>query len=536
MQYPFFTKETINAELTKLSLLDEDERGKKVEYIKGWLAWLLRKKLLSPKEYSSYLLRLNVSPKPRKSIDSSTNINQSSVLSSLNSKPVQIIIFIQILLIIGLFLFYWRLSDTKSFLLPEESKGRTLSYKGKLNTTDGALVEKRDMIFRIYGDSVTTEALYTGQCIGEDAIEPTYDGSFSIVIGSDCNMELIPDELFLEYQELYLGVTIGTESELTPRYRIVTAGNSQNAEKLQGLQTGSIKGSIPVITQDNELLFETESPTLKSTNGTFTVTGSTVHIKALGDVSGTVLIDPGPAGKTIISGGGVGIGLFDPKFPFVVSSLNNDNSIGSLVNLSSNDSQQTNVLRLNVGTPVTGSQTNFVEFYGNALSDDTGDKVGGIRLNNGGVAYETAGADFAEYMNVQGSVKPGILISLGENGLHPAVPEEVIVGVVSDKAGFIGNMSSKSDTTLVGMLGQLEVLVTDESGGFKKGQPISASLKFPGFGRSFSEAQRSFIVGYAAETLDANIFSSDYCPKDMNSTKSSIKCSKLKIILQPSRW
>jgi len=65
-----------------------------------------------------------------------------------------------------------------------------------------------------------------------DNITPDQDGIFNILLG---NNTPIPSTLFTQNSALWLGVTVGTTAELTPRQQLATVAYATNAETLQGL-------------------------------------------------------------------------------------------------------------------------------------------------------------------------------------------------------------------------------------------------------------------------------------------------------------
>jgi hypothetical protein len=91
---------------------------------------------------------------------------------------------------------------------------RLMNYQGVLAGADGIPASgSHEMTFRIYGsEEETAEALWEETHVSVEV----RDGVFSVVLGSAVP---IPDDV-LSAGELWLGVTIGTESEMSPRTRI----------------------------------------------------------------------------------------------------------------------------------------------------------------------------------------------------------------------------------------------------------------------------------------------------------------------------
>jgi len=154
--------------------------------------------------------------------------------------------------------------------------------------------------------------------------------------------------------------------------------------------------------------------------------------------------------------------------------------IARIVDLTTTDDAGVSVLRLGLGTVNAGVDSRFMTFYADATGEDDGTGVGRIRLNAGGVAYETGGADYAEYVNVSSPVSQGDIIALSGSGKR-AVDGEQVIGVVSETAGFVGNAQSEepgANQAIVGFLGQILTKVT---GSIQPGDLITAS-DIPGVG------------------------------------------------------
>jgi hypothetical protein len=169
------------------------------------------------------------------------------------------------------------------------------------------------------------DCLYkTGTC----SITPDQDGIFSTLIGSNCGSE-IPNSIFTENPNVYLGVTVGADSEMTPRQPIANVGYAINAETLQGFPPGTSTSNIPFINQDGNLLIAVASPGIRSTfaSADFTLSSAKTAIiqsAGTGDVvlkatgSGTLKFGTGWSGTDsytrmiINNAGNVGIGTTDP--------------------------------------------------------------------------------------------------------------------------------------------------------------------------------------------------------------------------------
>jgi hypothetical protein len=176
----------------------------------------------------------------------------------------------------------------------------------------------------------------------------------------------------------------------------------------------------------------------------------------------------------------------------------------SIVNSQTGDSSLIQALRVGLGTQASGTNSKFISFYAGATNETDGTLVGSVRLNNGGVAYMTSGADFAEYYPVlegqRDAIQTGMIVSLkGGNAVTVGrAYDRDLLGVVSENAGFIGNAGSEENGLLVGLLGQLEVLVSTENGGIAEGDYITTS-SIEGYG--MKATRNGTIVGTAMESI-----------------------------------
>jgi hypothetical protein len=194
---------------------------KRVLDLKDWLKWLRDKNHITNATYVKYLAEVN-------EVESIKLANQEKKVSHNHPSDIQhqyvlysIILFLTLISLLNTFFLFIR--DEESFLHDgNKSSGRVLPFKGVIEEKSGVpLDSKRDIVFRLYAEPDTGTILYEGSCIGEQGLQPQFNGSFTILIGSDCGMKPIGDSVFSE-PILYLGVTIGTDQELKPRYQIIT--------------------------------------------------------------------------------------------------------------------------------------------------------------------------------------------------------------------------------------------------------------------------------------------------------------------------
>jgi len=203
--------------------------------------------------------------------------------------------------------------------------GRILSFQGRLtDTLSNPITTATNVVFQLYSVSSGGVALYnTGTC----SVTPDQDGIFSSLIGSDCGAE-IAASVFTENANVYLGVTVGADAEMTPRQQIANVGYAINSETLQGFPPGTNISTIPYINSQGNLLIAATNPGLHSTyaSSTFTISSAqatTIQSAGTGDIvlqateSGTLKFRTGGATDantriTVDNAGLVGIGTTTP--------------------------------------------------------------------------------------------------------------------------------------------------------------------------------------------------------------------------------
>ncbi len=115
----------------------------------------------------------------------------------------------------------------------------TISYQGHLTDADGETIDDTlPMEFRLYADPKDGDALWTEERTGTNAV-PVKKGLFKVMLGSvePLSMEVVS-------QELWLGISVDGDSEMTPREQVgrvpsLLPGGSVTSDKLN-LQHGTV--------------------------------------------------------------------------------------------------------------------------------------------------------------------------------------------------------------------------------------------------------------------------------------------------------
>jgi hypothetical protein len=118
--------------------------------------------------------------------------------------------------------------------LQQSSSTSTISYQGRLADSGGTpITGKQNMEFRLYNAPTGGAPLWTEMWTGGNAVDVS-DGLFNVMLGS------IQTGLATAIEgedELYLGITVGTDSEMEPRVQLGSVPFSMVASSLVGQVT-----------------------------------------------------------------------------------------------------------------------------------------------------------------------------------------------------------------------------------------------------------------------------------------------------------
>jgi len=114
---------------------------------------------------------------------------------------------------------------------------KQVNFQGKLVNSSGLNVADgtQTVVFAIYDQASSGTALWT-----ESQSVTTTDGIFSVRLGS---VTPIPDDFNFNWDGLYLGVKVASDSEMTSRVRLTAVPYAFNAQKVAGLTVQDTSGN-----------------------------------------------------------------------------------------------------------------------------------------------------------------------------------------------------------------------------------------------------------------------------------------------------
>ncbi|MFH1280019.1 MAG: hypothetical protein ABII08_00220, partial [Candidatus Beckwithbacteria bacterium] len=216
---------------------------------------------------------------------------------------------------------------------------RYFSFQARLtDSSDNPITGPTDMRFQIYNEDFPASG---SAKLWEELryIDPDQDGIFSVTLGTE---DAMATSIFTENANLWLGVTVETDTEAFPRQRIATVGYALNAETLQGFPPSASASAdqIPVLTQEGDLYLASASPVLYSSSGTFSIKGQVLTLSTAIGTNGDIQIAPDGTGNLDINlssttQNAINITNANQTSGHLISGyLGNDTATGDLINLS----------------------------------------------------------------------------------------------------------------------------------------------------------------------------------------------------------
>jgi hypothetical protein len=204
------------------------------------------------------------------------------------------------------------------------------------------------------------------------------------------------------------------------------------------------------------------------------------------------------------SSGNVGIGTTVPGALLDVSS--NSTSTASAWIRNTSTTAATVGLNISMSASPIGNTTRFINFL-NGSGTIIGKVWGGSATT---AVFVPNGTDMAEFFtkdNPNATFATGTVMCQGPSGALACTPStsSKMLGVVSDSAGFLGGIEG-DDKVVIGLIGQLPVLVSPTSADIQPGDLITAgenglAVKLTGQGFAIGRAEGSWTAGSGLPTV-----------------------------------
>lgn len=162
------------------------------------------------------------------------------------------------------------------------TSANTISYQGQMTDTNGNPINgSTNMVFKLYSGPSGGTALWTESWSGGNAVEVT-DGLFHVMLGG---ITPIPQSLLAGNSDLWLGIKVGTDNEMTPRIQLGSSpfafqansafglaaadGDPQSAVYVDANGTVSIETKLTIVGDGSSLWLQNTSSALNEVTPLF---------------------------------------------------------------------------------------------------------------------------------------------------------------------------------------------------------------------------------------------------------------------------
>src|SRR5882724_8654040 len=178
------------------------------------------------------------------------------------------------------------------------SPPRLLAFQGKINDTfDTPITAEKSLRFSLYNNAIATGSSLLWQ--ETQMIKPDQNGNFATYLGK--NIPLY-QSLLNDNPNLFLGITIGNDSELQPRQQLATVIKAQDSNKVDGLSpitqenSGTNNVLLALDSSGNLTIGGSASPKFEATGGRFTLSGQTLTLTTTEGSNTNIELSPSGAG------------------------------------------------------------------------------------------------------------------------------------------------------------------------------------------------------------------------------------------------
>ena len=335
---------------------------------------------------------------------------------------------------------------------------RILAFQGRLTDASGTPITAESTLrFAVYNDPTASGSAFLWE--ESQSVTPDTEGVFAVNLGEE---NPLPQSIFANNTNLYLGIAIGSDSELQPRHQLATVAYAANAETLQGLapitqtDAGTTNVVLALDSSGNLTIGGTATPIFQATGGKFTLSGQTLTLTTVTDSNGNIELKPDGTGIIDLqrplqntsnnNSSGVPLGAVEVNDIFAIlatasgqAALNiNQNSTGNIISASKSgtakftvtsggDAMFAGTIAIN-GPAFTTTSTNFsllnttainINFGGAATAINIGASSGTTTVNNKLAVTDTAtfngGATISsgEALTVSGTISSNLVPTSG---------------------------------------------------------------------------------------------------------------------------
>ncbi len=323
---------------------------------------------------------------------------------------------------------------------------RMLSFQGKLSdASNNPIANPANIIFSIYNKENASASAFLWK--ETNVIKPNPDGIFSILLGRN---NPIPETLFIQNPELFLGITIGNTPELSPRQELATAFLSKNTQALQGLEpitnTARVNNVVLALDSSGNLnIGGSKTHTFQTIGGNFVLSGNVLSLTTVSGSNSNVEITPD------------GIGKIDFSKP-IHNSTNNNNLLGvpgavefddTVAILATSSAQSAFTINQNsIGPLISASASGIAKFtVGN---DGTGSFGGNIEVSGGNIISSS------ETFNLLDSTVA--VLNIG------GAAKTINLGVLDTTVNVKSNLNVKQELSISSLTSKGGILYTNDSG------------------------------------------------------------------------
>ncbi len=311
---------------------------------------------------------------------------------------------------------------------------RTLSFQGKLTDSSGnPIIKETNVLFSLYdNDSAPSEAALWQE---QNTIQPNSEGTFSIILG---NKITIPDTVFNQNSRLFLGIKIGSDSELRPRQELPTVAFASNSETLQGLEpiTNSTKADNVILALDssgNLNIADAKKHTFQTIGGNFILSGKVLSLTTVPGSNSNVEIAPD------------GTGLIDFTKP-IQNSTSNNNLMSALGSVEFDDSvailattseQAAFYINQNSTGPLINANVNEIAKF-TVKNDGSGSFAGDLGINGNNLTSSATAFNLLNSTVTTLNIgSAATAINLGISGGNTTIKSNLIFPFLSSNGGIL---------------------------------------------------------------------------------------------------